>query len=87
MKIRITAFAGLLLALVVTGSAAELSTLKAQIESTIPRARGEVGVAINARLPPTIAEGLEIEFAKFPPIVNVKPVMSEADRVPVCVCG
>ena len=47
MKIRITAFAGLLLALVVTASAGELSTLKAQIESTIPRARGEVGVAIK----------------------------------------
>jgi len=47
LKIRITVSAGFLLALVVTASAAELSTLKAQIESTIPRARGEVGVAIK----------------------------------------
>ena len=47
MKIRVTVFAGLLLALVVSASAAELSILKGQIESTIPRARGEVGVAIK----------------------------------------
>ena len=47
MKIRITAIAALLLAFVVHASAAELGTLKAQIESTIPRSRGEVGVAIK----------------------------------------
>lgn len=47
MKIRITAFAALLFALVFTASAAELGTLKSQIESAIPHARGEVGVAIK----------------------------------------
>jgi len=47
LKIRITAIAALLLAFVVHASAAELGTLKAQIESTIPRSRGEVGVAIR----------------------------------------
>jgi beta-lactamase class A len=47
LKIRITAFAALLFALVFTASAAELGTLKSQIESAIPHARGEVGVAIK----------------------------------------
>jgi beta-lactamase class A len=47
LKIRITAIATLLLAFVISASAAELSTLKAEIETTIPRARGEVGVAIK----------------------------------------
>jgi beta-lactamase class A len=35
------------MALSVTASAAEIGTLKTQIESTIPRARGEVGIAIK----------------------------------------
>lgn len=53
MKIRIVMIAALLLALSLTGTAsttggpADLSVLKAQIESVIPRARGDVGVAIK----------------------------------------
>lgn len=51
-RIRMTVAAALILgglfsAFTVATSAAELSTLKAQIETTIPRARGEVGVAIK----------------------------------------
>ena len=47
MKTRITLLAFVLFTFTLTVSAAELSTLKAQIETTIPRARGEVGVAIK----------------------------------------
>jgi beta-lactamase class A len=47
LKIRITAIAVLLMSLTVTASAAELATLKTQIETVIPRARGDVGVAIK----------------------------------------
>jgi beta-lactamase class A len=47
LKTRIFTIALLLLALTFTATASELSTLKAQIEKTIPHARGEVGVAIK----------------------------------------
>ena len=47
MKTRVAIAAAMLLASALVTSAAELSTLKRQIESTIPRARGEVGVAIK----------------------------------------
>jgi len=47
LKTRVAIAAAMLLASALVTSAAELSTLKRQIESTIPRARGEVGVAIK----------------------------------------
>ncbi len=47
MKIRIRVLAVALLGLSISVQAADLSILKAQIEKTIPRARGEVGVAIK----------------------------------------
>lgn len=47
MKIRFALAAALLITSAIVASAAELSTVKRQIENTIPRARGEVGVAIK----------------------------------------
>ncbi len=47
MRIRIHIMAVLLLAISLTADAADLSTLKAQIQRVIPQARGDVGVAIR----------------------------------------
>jgi beta-lactamase class A len=47
MKTRIRFALALLLAISITAQAADVSTLKKQIEQVLPRARGEVGVAIK----------------------------------------
>ena len=75
MKIRITLAVAIILAATTVGRAADLAVLKAQIERTIPRARGEVGVAIKH-----IESGSEILVnadAKYP--------MASAFKLPMLV--
>ncbi|HLQ76020.1 MAG TPA: serine hydrolase, partial [Terriglobia bacterium] len=47
MRIRFHMIAALVLAFSLSANAADLATLKTQIEKAIPRARGDVGVAIK----------------------------------------
>ena len=47
MKIRVSVCTAMLLAFALTAHAADVAILKQQIEKTIPRARGQVGVAIK----------------------------------------
>lgn len=75
MRIRIRLAVALILVLTASVAAADLSVLKAQIEKTLPRARGDVGVAIKH-----LESGTEI-------LVNAdtKYPMASAFKLPILV--